>query len=287
MKILITGKNSYIGNSIERYIHDRRNDFLIEQLDMKGDKWKEYDFSPFDVIIHVAGLAHRKITKNKEDLYFKVNRDMAVKVAKKAIADGVKHFVFMSTMSVYSDKSECITKNTLVSPDNVYGLSKLQAEEKINKLSNSTDFIVSIIRPPMVYGKGCKGNYNSLRKIAVTFPVFPKVDNKRSMIYIDNLSEFIYQLICNKTSGVYYPQNKELINTSKWAELIAKENGKSIYLSRFLGWCVKIGKYIPGVRMYCIKAFNDSYYEPSMSIYKNMDYQLVSFKESIRLSEEL
>ena len=286
MKILITGKNSYIGNSVEKYLQKKGNDFFIEQLDMQGDKWKKYNFSSCDVVLHVAGLAHRKITKDKETYYFKVNRDLAAEAAEKAITEGVHHFIFVSTMSVYSEKDAHITKKTLTSPDNVYGLSKLQAEDKIKELSDESDCIISIIRPPMIYGKGCKGNYNSLRKIALTFPVFPKIKNKKSMLYIDNLSELIYQIICSKASGTYYPQNKELVNTSEWASLIAKENGCNLHLSRFLGWCVILGKYIPGLRGYCIKAFNDSYYEPSMSIYKNMNYQRVSFKESIKLSEE-
>ena len=128
---------------------------------MQGDKLKKYNFSSCDVVLHVAGLAHRKITKDKETYYFKVNRDLAAEAAEKAITEGVHHFIFVSTMSVYSEKDAHITKKTLTSPDNVYGLSKLQAEDKIKELSNESDCIISIIRPPMIYGKGCKGNYNS------------------------------------------------------------------------------------------------------------------------------
>lgn len=286
MKILITGLNSYVGNSVEQYILNKNKNFSIKQLEMKNDKWKNHKFSSYDVIFHVAGLAHKKIKKNTEHLYFEINRDMAIAVAEKAKIEGVRQFIFMSTMSVYSYNFTYITKDTPTLPDNVYGLSKLQAEEKIWKLNDSDNFIVSIIRAPMIYGRGCKGNYNTLKKFSMIFPVFPKINNKKSMLYIDNLSELIYQLINNKASGIYYPQNKELVNTSEWVKMIAKENKRNIYLSSFLGWCVKVGKNIPGINTYCIKAFSDSYYDPLISKYNNLDYQIITFLESIKLTEK-
>lgn len=284
MNLLITGSSSYIGEHVVAFIQQKEPTWTIYQLDVRTDEWKSYDFSNYDVVFHVAGLAHRKITPDIEPLYYKVNRDLAVEIAIKSKQSGIKHFIFMSTMAVYSDSTTVVDENTPTNPDNAYGKSKLQAEEKISKLS-SNDFVVSIIRPPMIYGKGCKGNYNSLRKIAVKSPVFPKVNNKRSMLYIDNLSEFIYQLIRFRRGGVFFPQNAELVNTSEWVKNIAKEKGKDIFLSRLLGWCVIIGMHIPGIKDYCIKAFGDSYYTNRMSEYSELSYQIVSFEESIRKTE--
>ena len=284
MKLLITGSGSYIGSKVFDYIHSKEPLWVIDQLDMQSDLWKNHDFSKYDIVFHVAGLAHRKITPEIEPLYYKVNRDLAVETATKAKQSGVKHFIFMSSMSVYSDKITCVNGNTPTDPDNAYGKSKLQAEQGIMPLE-SESFIVSIIRPPMIYGKGCKGNYNSLRTIALKSPVFPKVNNKRSMLFIDNLSEFIFQLILYPKSGLFFPQNAELVNTTEWVSYIAEEHRKKICLSVVLGCFAKIGMYVPGIKSYCIKAFGNSYYEPQMSLYSDMQYQLVNFRDSIRETE--
>ena len=191
----------------------------------------------------------------------------------------------MSSMSVYSDDVTYVDGATPTNPDNAYGKSKLQAEEGILPLAEE-GFIVSVIRPPMIYGKDCKGNYNSLRSLALKLPVFPLVDNRRSMLFIDNFSAFVDQLIKTGKPGIFYPQNAELANTSQWAKYIAEEHQKKLYLSRFLGWCAQVGKHVPGISGYCVKAFGDSYYDPAMSEYPDMSYQVATFRESIAKTEE-
>lgn len=285
MKVLVTGACSYIGTEVSNYIQKKEDNWQFVQLDVQTDSWKDYDFSGFDSVFHVAGIAHRKITQENSHLYFNVNRDLAVEIAKKAKACGVRQFIFMSSMSVYSDRLSYISIDSPTEPDNVYGLSKLQAEQEISKLADKK-FKVAIIRPPMIYGKGCKGNYNSLKSISLKYPIFPKVSNRRSMLYIDNLSEFILQILYKNADGVFFPQNKELVNTTEWVKLISLEHGKKVYASRFLGFCARIGKHIPFIKNYCIKAFGDSYYDPMMSHYPGIDYQIISFEESIRKTEK-
>lgn len=284
MKLLVTGAGSYIGSKVSEYILQKETDWTVYQLDVQSDDWKKFDFSCYDAVFHVAGLAHRKITPDIEPLYYKVNRDLALSIAKKAKSDGIRHFIFMSSMSVYSDDLTYVDKDSPTKPDNAYGKSKLQAEVVINELADQ-DFIVSIIRPPMIYGKGCKGNYNSLRSIALKYPFFPKVNNKRSMLYIDNLSEFIYVLVKNPQKGVFFPQNKELVNTTEWVQYIAEEHGKKVYASVVLGWFARLGKHFPGIKTYCIKAFGDSYYDPSMSSFGQDNYCVIDFKKSIKRTE--
>lgn len=285
IRILITGSDSYVGNKVSEYILNKSEDIVIDQMDVQNDSWKENDFSIYDVVYHVAGLAHRKITTQIEPFYYEVNRDLTIEIAKKAKAEGVHHFIFMSSMSVYSDHCTVINKNTTTNPDNAYGKSKLQAENGIKELACES-FMISILRPPMIYGSDCKGNYNSLRKIALKSPAFPLVDNKRSMIYIDNLAEFIYQLIVTKKSGLFFPQNDDLVNTSIWVKCIAAANGRTIHLSRVLGFFARVGKHIPGISYYCTKAFGDSYYLLEMSSINDIDYQLVGFEDSIIATEE-
>ena len=197
-KIMITGANSYIGTSFERYIKEYfPNDYSIDITDVTEKSWREKSFIGYDSILHVAGIAHQKETKDNVKLYYEINRDLAVEIAKKAKMDGVKQFVFISSMSVYGMNAGVITKETIPEPKSNYGKSKLQAEKEIKKLEN-TEFKVCILRPPMVYGKGCKGNFNKIKEMVKKLPFFPYIKNERSMIYVDNLSSFIKRNSCSK-----------------------------------------------------------------------------------------
>lgn len=234
-KVLITGANSYIGNSFKRYIDNNfKEKYEITILDMHDNAWKTKSFSGFDAIYHVAGIVHQKETKRNAHLYYEVNRDLVIDVAKKAKCDGVKQFLFLSTMSVYGMVIGKITKETIPNPKTHYGLSKLQAEEALTKIA-ANSFKVVVLRPPMVYGNGCRGNYNAIIKLVKYFSVFPKVQNQRSMIYIDNLSAFVEMAIDKGLNGVFFPQDKEYSNTTNMAQAIAVTMNKKIYESYLLG----------------------------------------------------
>ena len=205
-KILITGANSYIGTSFEKYIKENYpNDYCIDTVDMIDGSWRKKSFAGYDSVFHVAGIAHQKETKKNAHLYYKVNRDLAIETANKAKDDGVKQFVFLSSMSVYGMDTGVITKETTPKPKSHYGKSKLQAEQKIVPLQDK-NFKVCILRPPMVYGKDCKGNFQTVVRIVKKSPVFPKANNKRSMIYIDHLSSFVNLCVRGELSGIYFPQ---------------------------------------------------------------------------------
>jgi nucleoside-diphosphate-sugar epimerase len=252
--------------------------YKIDSIDMIDGSWKAVDFSQYDVVYHVAGIAHIKETKKNKDLYYKVNRDLAFETARKAKRDGVGQFIFLSSMSVYGIKNGVIDKATPLNPNTAYGKSKLEAEELIKELEDES-FIITILRPPMVYGKGCRGNYPRLVGLALKTPIFPKVDNKRSMIYIDNLSEFVKQLIDNRSGGLFFPQNAEYVNTSEMVRLIAEAHGKRIIMTKFFNpllWLLNVSTFN--------KVFGDLVYEISMSEYKN-GYRVCSVKKSIIQTE--
>ncbi len=237
-KILITGANSYIGTSFENYIKTNYPaDYEVDTVDMIDGSWKEKSFAGYDVVFHVAGIAHIKETEENAHLYYDINRDLPIEVAKKAKAEGVKQFIFLSSMSVYGKDTGVITKETMPSPKSNYGKSKIQAEEGLHELKGES-FKIVVMRPPMVYGEGCKGNYNSIIKLVEKLPFFPKVNNKRSMIHIDNLSSFIKMAIDKELSGLYFPQNKEFANTTALAREIAGRMNKKVYMSFVLGFCV-------------------------------------------------
>ncbi len=277
-QILITGKNSYIGTSVEKWLMKEPDKYIIDTLDMENESWKEYNFSPYDVVFHVAGIAHIKETKRNKDLYHKVNRNLVYETARKAKAEGIKQFIFLSTMGVYGLETGHISEDTIPNPKTAYGKSKLEAEELINKLEDKT-YSVAILRPPMVYGKGCKGNYLKLAGLAQKTPVFPNIDNKRSMIYIDNLSEFVKQLIDNKSGGLFFPQNAEYVKTSEMVRLIAEAHNKRIWMTKVFNPLIRL----LGVSI-INKVFGDLVYEKGMSEYKN-DYRVSGFRESIMQTE--
>ncbi len=288
-KILITGANSYIGTSFEKYVKEHHpNDFEIDTLDMVDGTWREKDFSGYDSVFHVAGIAHSdngKISPDKEKLYRSVNTDLAVETANKAKADGVKQFIFMSSAIVYGESSKVgkqkkITRDTPMSPANCYGDSKVKAEEGILPL-NDDNFNVCILRPPMIYGKGCKGNYQTLVKIAKKLKFFPYVKNERSMLYIENLCEFVHLMIENEESGIFFPQNSEYTNTSEMVKKIAAEHGRKLHLVHGFGWAVRFLGLFTGLVK---KAFGNLTYEKELSEYKT-DYRVAALQESIKRTE--
>lgn len=271
-KILITGANSFVGTSFEKYMK-QFDGYKVDTLDLKNPEWVNYSFEGYDVVFHVAGIAHIKETDANRDLYYLVNRDLAIKTADKAKDSGVRQFILMSTMSVYGKVVGSISKNSECFPVNAYGKSKLMADEYISHLSD-INFRVAILRPPMIYGYGCKGNYPLLRKFALKIPFFPDYHNERSMIFIDNLSYFVKELIDNSKSGLFIPQNKEYVSTTEMVKLIALCNNKHLMCTKLFNMLIKICK-INIVK----KVFGDLTYEKADLV----DY--VDFAESIRLTE--
>lgn len=289
-KILITGANSYIGTSFENYIKTNCPDeYTVDTVDMIDGSWREKDFSGYDSVFHVAGIAHSdngKISAEKEKLYYAVNTDLTVETAQKAKADGVRQFIFMSSAIVYGDsapigKTKRITKDTPVSPANCYGDSKVQAENGI-RLLNDENFKVVVLRPPMIYGRGSKGNYPLLAKIALKTPIFPCVKNERSMLYIENLCEFVRLMIANEESGTFWPQNAEYSNTSELVRTIAEAHGKKMRLIKGFTWALKLMSHFTGL---VNKAFGSLSYEMGMSIYP-IEYRKKSLKDSIGETEK-
>lgn len=280
-KILITGANSYIGTSFESYIKKNCPDeYIIETIDMIDGSWRDKNFSGYDSVFHVAGVAHQKETKKNAQLYYEVNRDLAIETAQKAKREGVSQFIFLSSMSVYGVETGVITKKTEPKPKSNYGNSKLQAEQCISSLA-SDNFKVCILRPPMVYGRGCKGNFHTVVKIVNKSPIFPNVKNERSMIYIDNLISFVRMSINDELSGVYFPQNRGYICTAKMASHIATSLNRKIYLEFLTALIVYLLRlFVPIVK----KAFGSLIYQDTEDF--NYSYIVTDNEESIVQSVE-
>lgn len=296
-KVLITGAGSYVGESVKKYILSTSTDFEIDSVDMMNDSWKQTDFTKYDVVFHVAGIAHVNADPKMEPLYYKVNRDLTVEVAKQAKASGVKQFIFMSSQIVFHEskslKTEVLTKETKPNPNGFYGDSKLQAEIGLwNLVSKDPSTLnpqpstmkICILRPCMIYGPNAKGNFPRLAKLATKVPVFPEWHNKRSMLYIDNLAEFVKQAIIRQLEGTFYPQNREQADTVEIIRYFAKASGHKVWITKLFNPFVWLGSF---VLQPINKMFATYYYDPEMSK-MDFDYQLVSFDESLkRVAESL
>ena len=288
-KILITGANSYIGVSVEQYLARWPEKYQVDTVDMVDGSWRQKDFHGYDAVLHVAGLVHQPKTKNdpaEAERYDRINHLLAVETAGKAKAEGVKQFLFMSSASVYGlnapvGKVVMITKDTPLNPTDNYGISKKNAEESLSRLRGDS-FRLAVLRPPMIYGKGCRGNYQTMAKLARKLPFFPWVDNQRSMLYMENLAECIRLLIDDCADGIFCPQNNEYVNTSDMVSLISHANGKGILLIHGFAWALKLLRPITGM---VDKAFGSLCYDFEMSSY-DRNYCVKNLQESILETEQ-
>ena len=281
-KVLITGVNSYVGNKFAEWMDNYPGEFDIDKVSLRDDEWKDIDLSIYDSILHVAGIAHVSTDPKMEELYYKVNRDLTIEVAEKAKEAGVKQFVFMSSIIVYGNNNQVlIDENSKPNPSNFYGQSKLEAEEGIQCLEDEA-FKVAIIRPPMIYGHGSKGNYPKLAKAARKLPIFPDINNIRSMLHIDNLSEFLRLMIKNEEQGLFFPQNEKYVRTSNMVKIIAEVHHKNIHLIKLFNPILYIMVHYKVSIVN--KVFGSLVYDQALSVYKD-EYRIVNLKESIKRTE--
>lgn len=282
-RVLIIGKDSYIGESVKKWLEQYPERYTVNIVNSKNGVWKQTDFSRYETVVDFAGIAHiNNITEDMRDLFYSVNRDLSIEIASWSKKHGVKHFIIFSSMNVYGDYCDCVTDRTAENPTSFYGDSKLQGDIGIRKLEDET-FTVSYMRPPFVYGKNCTGNYNAISKIAKTTPVFPTFKNKKSMIYIDNLCEFVRMVIDARLGGVLTPQNKELVSTSELVRTISGYNNKKIWFTGIFNWAIKPAcMIVKDVR----RAFDDDCYAPELSDYWDYKYCVVSFEDSIKKTEQ-
>lgn len=284
-KVLITGAGSYIGTKVQQWLEassdGTEKQFQVDAVDTIDNHWKQADFSKYDVVYNVAGIAHVKAAKGEGPLYYAINKDMVVEIAKTAKAAGVKQFIHMSSMIVYKEvktlEGKQIHKDTEPSPNGFYGDSKLQGELGVQALADK-NFKVCIMRPPMIYGPGCRGNFPRLVWLAQKTPIFPAWHNKRSMLYIDNLCEFVKQLILHEMEGVVYPQNAEYADTVEIIRYYAKAGGKKIWITKLFNPLIwLLGDHVRALG----KMFSNSTYDMEMSQY-SFDYNIVSLQDSFK-----
>lgn len=309
LRVLLTGEQGYIVTCLEKWLGMRKEIAgesanciaEIKKISLRGEDWREMDFSVYDCIVHLAGLAHGREKKEEAD-FAAINTELTRVLAEKAKKEGVGHFVFISTMAVYGVEDSLergfgqpavINENTPLVPFTAYGKSKLAAEQALAAMA-AEGFTLALIRPPMVYGPGCPGNYQSLRKLILKVKVFPRYDNARSMIFIDNLCELIRLVIVNRSAGVFTPQNREYVKTWQMAEAIARNNGFNIWCSALFNPMIEVVGGITGslpgkipAKIYgsLAKAFGSLVYDQNVPAHFDNRYCVCDFPESMRRTE--
>lgn len=287
-RVLIVGSHSYLGTALAAHLAQWPEEYRVESMSVRDDGWRSACFEGLDAVYYTAALVHQEQDKHdpaQKEAYFRINARLPVELAQKAKEAGVRQFVFLSTMAVYGrtapfGKTVTITKDTPLCPQDLYGLSKAKAEEGLLALEDNA-FHVALLRPPMIYGKGCKGNYQQLRKLALKMPCFPKIGNCRSMLYVGNLNCLVKQLLDSGSGGIFCPQDGEYTDTGRMVQTIARLHGRSLPLLPGFGWALSLLRPLtPKID----KAFGSLCYDRALSRY-DRPYQVYSPEQALQETE--
>lgn len=280
-ELLLTGASGFIGSNVRTQMPDS---IRVTPLSVRNDDWRNVDFSKFDAVLHAAGIAHVLDGNVMDETYHEVNCVRTLEIAEKAKKAGVGLFVFLSSIIVFGAPTPAgahapITPQTAPNPENAYGKSKLDAENGLRAME-ADSFRVAILRLPMVYGKGCKGNYTRLASLARKCPLFPAFDNRRSMLYIENLTSLIAKIVFDCPSGTYHPRDGVSRSTGEIARAICAAHGKKCVQTRLLAPAVRLMGKGGIVR----RAFGDQEYASDMPDYPE-NYRAFDFESAIRKTE--
>ena len=281
MKILVLGKNGYVSRCFQEYMKNFTDE--ITAISVRGDRWKKCSFVGYDAVFNTIGLAHNDARMGTDEEFIRLNVELPTELAKKAREDGIPVFIHMSSMIVYGNSSETrkfepITKDTIPTPDNIYGKSKLMGEEALTKLKDDS-FHVALIRSSRVYGEKDTDSIQMLTKFAKKMPIFPNIKNYISMIYSDNLCELVRLIAESKQDGIYWPQQECYICTSKMVKDISLVTGHKLWSTKIFNPILfTVGKKIGIVK----KVFGSEGFDLNISNHFAGRYRVVSYEESIK-----
>ena len=249
MKILITGIHGFVGSNL---VASLSKDNMIYGLDIINPKkegvectysWEDLDSGrvpEVDAIVHLAGKAHDTKNQAASEVYFKVNRDLTIKMFDYFCEHPkIKKFIFFSTAKAAADKVDgVLTEDVVPTPVGPYGESKIAAERYILErlVTDSSLFIgrgVYIFRPCMIHGPGNKGNLNLLYSVVRKGIPWPlgAFDNRRTFTSIGNICFAVNGVLTkNVESGIYNMGDDEALSTNELIEEICKSLGKKAHI---------------------------------------------------------
>jgi len=223
-KIIVTGASGFIGQRFMQYNHGK---YELLPVSLQKKDASTLDLQNANVVLHLAGKAHQ-MKKIDDKIYFDINFELTRKLADRAKQQGVFLFIYMSSVKVYGEEStKVLDEYSPCNPIDPYGRSKLEAENYLRTIQDSK-FKVAIIRPPMVYGPGVKGNMVRLLHLAEKNYPLPLggIDNKRSMVFIDNLVELINCVIARNAKGTFIAGDPKPISTEDLVKMMRQLMGR-------------------------------------------------------------
>ena len=225
--ILLTGSTGFIGSYFQ---NKYKYKYKISSFSFRTDALESLDLSSISTIIHLSSLVHQ-VREVADEEYIRINITQTINLAKKSKNYGVKHFIFMSTISVYGIEEGIINDDSPFNPITKYGKSKLKAEQELLELEDE-NFKISIIRPPIVNGYNAPGNMKKLITLIDKVWILPfgEIDNKRSMIYVGNLCHLVDEIVIQEKRGIFLASDDSELSTTHLIELIFKNLTKKRYL---------------------------------------------------------
>ena len=249
MKVLLTGASGFIGKGILKQLSDNHSVAIAVRSPKVGFRCPVYTVGEMDgctdwsfalhdqrVVIHLAARAHIMKDEAADPLteYRRINVDGTLNLARQAVEAGVRRFIFISSIKVNGEQTSFakpFTAEDTPAPEDAYGISKCEAEQGLLQIAADTGLEVVIIRPPLVYGPGVKGNFSSmLRVVKKGFPLpLGAINNKRSFVALDNLVDLIITCIDHPAAAnqVFLAGDGEDLSTTELLQGIAKAAGMS------------------------------------------------------------
>jgi UDP-glucose 4-epimerase len=246
--VLVTGASGFVGRhlapalmregwSVRRAVRNPEgfdDEAVIESIGPETDWQAALD--GVDAVVHLAARVHHKHDEHAVQLYRNVNIAGTLHLARSAATAGVRQFVFVSTVLVHGRSNEGrspFSENDVLTPRGLYGMSKAAAEAGLKTLARDSEMKITVIRPPLVYGAGAKGNFALLtRAVSLGLPLpFAAIRNHRAFLAVQNLSSFILHRLAHPDPAsnfeIFLVADREQVSTPEFIERLARASGKS------------------------------------------------------------
>ncbi|MET4390462.1 UDP-glucose 4-epimerase [Bradyrhizobium sp. F1.4.3] len=246
--VLVTGASGFVGRhvvpalvregwSVRRAVRSPEgiaDEVVVETIGPDTD-WTAA-LEGVDAVVHLAARVHHKHEEHAVQLYRNVNIAGTLHLARCAATAGVRQFIFVSTVLVHgrsNDGRAPFSEDDILTPRGLYGMSKAAAEAGLRTLARDSDMKISVIRPPLVYGAGAKGNFALLtRAVNLGLPLpFAAIRNHRAFLAVQNLSSFILRRLAHPDPAsnfeIFLVADREQVSTPDFIERLARASGKS------------------------------------------------------------